>query len=348
MQEAIYPGKPWYDTEGRRIQAHGGAIFQEDGVYYWYGENKEKTDGKNDIWTWGISCYRSSDLCNWENLGLIIPPVLDDPASPLAPQKRVDRPHILKNPRTGKYVCWIKLSGDDACFVVLTADRLTGPYELVRQAVRPQGKKVGDFDLFQAKDGNAYVFFDGDHAGVFCSALTEDYLDLCGELTVQYPDLHAPFTREGVTVFSHGGKFYMLTSGMTGYIPNRSDSAVADNILGPYVPLGDPHVEDASRASFNSQISQVFPLPGENCFLVLADRWVPEYVVDARKADILERAIASHFEPEKYQVSMEEKMEMRNSPMLASANTSIADYVWLPMSVVDGKPQIRWLDSWRP
>ena len=45
---------------------------------------------------------------------------------------------------------------------------------------------------------------------------------------------------------------------------------------------------------------------------------------------------------------MEEKMEMRNSPMLASANTSIADYVWLPMSVVDGKPQIRWLDSWRP
>ena len=33
------------DTEGKRIQAHGGAIFHEGGVYYWYGENKEHTDG---------------------------------------------------------------------------------------------------------------------------------------------------------------------------------------------------------------------------------------------------------------------------------------------------------------
>ena len=45
-QDAIYPGQPWLDTRGERIQAHGGAVFYEDGVYYWYGENKEHTDGK--------------------------------------------------------------------------------------------------------------------------------------------------------------------------------------------------------------------------------------------------------------------------------------------------------------
>ena len=34
--DAIYPGKVWRDTSGRRIQAHGGSLFFEDGVYYWY------------------------------------------------------------------------------------------------------------------------------------------------------------------------------------------------------------------------------------------------------------------------------------------------------------------------
>ena len=109
LQGAIYPGKAWLDTKGERIQAHGGAIHCEDGVYYWYGENKEHTDGKNGIWTWGIRVYRSKDLMNWEDLGLLIPPNLDDPNSNLFPEMRVDRPHIRKCAATGKYVAWIKL-----------------------------------------------------------------------------------------------------------------------------------------------------------------------------------------------------------------------------------------------
>ena len=71
---SFQPGQPWLDTEGKRIQAHGGSVFFENGVYYWYGENKEKTDGKNGIWHWGVRCYASRDLYNWEDLGLIIPP----------------------------------------------------------------------------------------------------------------------------------------------------------------------------------------------------------------------------------------------------------------------------------
>ena len=51
MQTAIYPGRPWLDTRGNRIQAHAGGLSYENGQWYWYGENKEKTDGKNGIWT---------------------------------------------------------------------------------------------------------------------------------------------------------------------------------------------------------------------------------------------------------------------------------------------------------
>ena len=50
----------------------------DDGVYYWYGENKDHTDGKCPVWTWGMRAYRSTDLCNWEDLGLFIQPDLTD------------------------------------------------------------------------------------------------------------------------------------------------------------------------------------------------------------------------------------------------------------------------------
>lgn len=126
-QTAIYPGRVWRDTNGRRIQAHGGALFYEDGTYYWYGENKERTDGVCSVWTWGIRAYASKDLYNWEDKGLIIEPDLTNPGSNLYPTARVDRPHILKCGKTGKYVCWIKLSGEEACFVILQADAFWDP-----------------------------------------------------------------------------------------------------------------------------------------------------------------------------------------------------------------------------
>ena len=85
MYNTIRPGQVWLDTEGKRIQAHGGSILHIDGVYYWYGENKEKTDGRNGIWHWGVRCYRSTDLYNWEDLGIIIPPSRIIPIPPCIP-----------------------------------------------------------------------------------------------------------------------------------------------------------------------------------------------------------------------------------------------------------------------
>ncbi len=39
-QDAIHPGEPWLDTKGERIQAHGGAVYYEDGVYYLHAERE--------------------------------------------------------------------------------------------------------------------------------------------------------------------------------------------------------------------------------------------------------------------------------------------------------------------
>ena len=82
-----------------------------DGVYYWYGENKEKTTGEDGIWHMGVRCYSSTDLMNWKSEGVIIPPVTDDPSSSLSPYSYVDRPHIIYNKTTKKFVCWLKIMG---------------------------------------------------------------------------------------------------------------------------------------------------------------------------------------------------------------------------------------------
>ena len=349
VQHAIYPGQPWLDTQGERIQAHGGAVYYENGVYYWYGENKKHTDGKNGVWTWGIKVYSSTDLCNWEDRGFLIPPVLDDPNAPLFPAKSVDRPHILKCPATGKYVCWIKISGPSSVFTIWQADRLLGPYTMVEAEYTPGGHAIGDFDLISDEaTGKGYVYFDADHNSILCMELSPDYLHAVSEKAASYPDLFPPFTREAPALLERGGKKYMLTSGMTGYVPNRSDSAWAETWDGVFESIGDPHVEDGSHASFNSQISKVFRVQGTDQWIAMADRWLPRYPVDARLADLFERVIASSRDPEHYQATEAERREMYAGNVLESAETAIADYVWLPIHWEGDRPMIRWRDQWRP
>jgi hypothetical protein len=348
-RDSFTPGAVWTDTDGRRIQAHGGAIFYENGIYYWYGENKEHTDGVSDVWTWGIRYYRSTDLYNWENMGYLMEPVFDDPDSPFFPDSHLDRPHIRKCRATGKYVAWVKLSGEEAFFTVLEADHFEGPYEIVKDRYRPRGFNIGDFDIASdAENGKSYLYVDADHKAVVCLEMSEDLHSAEKEVSRSYEGLMAPFTREGISVLEHKGSKYMLTSGMTGYIPNRSDTAVAAAWTDVFKSCGDPYVNDFTRSSFNSQFTQVFKVPERNLYIALSDRWVPEFPVDAQVADMMERVIASTSDPEHYSSTREEQMKVMNAPMLKTAATSIADYVWLPVSFeADGKIRIEWKDEWK-
>ena len=103
------PGVTWYDTDGNRIQAHAGYMFYENDTFYWYGENKEKSKSEWDLWHWGIRLYSSKDLYNWKSEGIIIEPVTDDETHSLYYNARLDRPHLLYNEKTKKYVMWAKV-----------------------------------------------------------------------------------------------------------------------------------------------------------------------------------------------------------------------------------------------
>jgi hypothetical protein len=347
MNDAVRPGKPWLDMDGKRIQAHAGAIFYENDTYFWYGENKEKTNGKSKVWTWGIRCYSSKDFYNWKDEGLIIPPNTEDKRSPLYPSRKIDRPHILYNKKTGKYVCWLKEI--EKCFHILTADNLLGPYTMVKPNFKPLGKGSGDFDLcLDDHSGKAYLYFSSRRDCVYIADLTDDYLDTTGKYSKIYEGLYPPFIREGVTHLERNGKHYLLTSGMTGYIPNPSEAAVSDSWHGPFQVQGNPHIDDTSSASFNSQISYVFKHPRKkDLYIALADRWVVDFLVTPEKYQWLTRVIASNYDRKKYKASIKEKLALLKTPLMARVDTSVADYVWLPIVWRGDSLEIHWRDEWR-
>lgn len=263
MYDSFHPGQIWLDQDGKRIQAHGGSVFYLDGVYYWYGENKEKTTGDNNIWHWGVRCYASTDLYNWEDKGIIIPPVPDDLRSSLHPSSQMDRPHIIYNKETQKFVCWLKIMHKDGSqtVTVLTAEHILGPYEKVRENLRPLNMNAGDFDLVVADDGKAYYYFERVHSETICADLTADYTDVTGYYSTHFPHPYPPYVREATAHFYRNGKHYLATSGTTGYLPNPSEIAVADTWHGPYRVLGDLHQSVIFCGQFNTCLSVSLPAP---------------------------------------------------------------------------------------
>lgn len=347
MYQAFYPGRLWLDTEGKRIHAHGGSVMYINGIYYWYGENKEKTTGQNDIWHWGVRCYSSKDLYNWDDQGLIIPPEPDNPDSPLHPSAMMDRPHIIYNKMTGKYVCWLKIMHADGrqTETILTAEHILGPYKKVREELRPLGMSAGDFDLAVAPDGKAYYYFERVHSETICADLTEDYTNVTGYYSTHFPHTHPPYVREATAHFTRKGKHYLVTSGTTGYRPNPSEIAIADTWHGPFWVLGNPHPGDASRTSFHSQISSVFKVEGKkDLYIAVADRWLPNHM--DWEYEEYQKIYEKMFDSEcdwKDEISEFEKKYGTDRDF----NTSLSDYVWLPFRFDGEMGYLDWLDEWR-
>lgn len=355
-RKSFRPGEPWLDTSGKPIQAHGGSILQVDGTFYWYGENKERTKPGSGIWVWGVRAYSSTDLYNWTDVGLIIPPDTQDPTSPLNPASQTDRPHILYNARDKKFVCWVKTMEKDGGQTrsVLTADQFTGPYRMVRKTIQPLGMNAGDFDLVVSpSDGKAYQYFKRVHSELICADLTADYSDISGYYSTHFPLVSPPFVREAPAHFQRGGKHYLFTSGTTGYHPNPSQIAMADTFHGPWTTLGNPHLNDRSKTSFNSQICSVFRHPAkQDLYIALADRWIPNLPQLAGGAfengqgyDLIAGVFQKYFSGHRVELTEAEKNYVAAVPM-ENLDTSVATYVWLPIRFDKGQPYISWRDEW--
>jgi len=55
------PGARWPDDKGVHINAHGGGILYNNGVYYWFGEHKVAGNAGNRAMV-GVHCYSSGNI----------------------------------------------------------------------------------------------------------------------------------------------------------------------------------------------------------------------------------------------------------------------------------------------
>ena len=153
--DEIRPGQEWPDRKGEHINAHGGGLLFHEGKYYWYGENRPARGFTTEV---GVEVYSSSDLMNWEDEGVALA-VSDEAGHDIERGCIMERPKVVRNPKTGKFVMLFHLElkgqGYAAARVGFAErDSPVGPFRFIRSLRPNAGKWPVDFsrrDIRKAK-----------------------------------------------------------------------------------------------------------------------------------------------------------------------------------------------------
>jgi len=137
---SFHPGEIWLDNNGVAINAHGGGILYDKGVYYWFGEHKIAGKAGN-VAQVGVHCYSSRDLYNWQDEGIALAVIENDSTHDITRGCILERPKVIYNAQTGKYVMWfhLELKGSgykSARCGIAVSDKVTGPYTYIH-SIRP-------------------------------------------------------------------------------------------------------------------------------------------------------------------------------------------------------------------
>ncbi|MEZ0299495.1 MAG: family 43 glycosylhydrolase, partial [Candidatus Methylacidiphilales bacterium] len=166
-----------------------------------------------------------------------------------------------------------------------------------------RGQMSRDMTLYVDDDRKAYLLTSSEeNQTLHLHELTEDYTGFTGKWTRIFPGNE----NEGPAIFKHKGKYYMISSGCTGWKPNPARSGVADSIWGPWKSIGNPcrGTDQEKKTTFESQSTFILPAPGKpGSFIFMGDRWRPE-------------------------------------------NSSDGRYVWLPIEWEGDKPVLNWHAEW--
>lgn len=275
-QSQFTPGTIWKDIQGEVINAHGGGVLYSKGTYYWFGEKRGQRASE------GVNVYSSKDLYNWKPEGLALAPE-KSPESDITKGCLMERPKVIYNEKTGKYVMWfhLELKGQGynaARAAVAISSKPTGPFKFLK-SFRPNGNMSRDMTLFVDGDKSAYhIYSSRDNYDLRIAKLTDDYLNPTTEDKLLFSQ-----HREAPAIFRHNNLYYMVTSGCTGWAPNRASVHVASTLWGPWEDKGDPMHGPGADTTFGGQSTFIFPVQGKkNKFIFMADKWNPKDLKDSR------------------------------------------------------------------
>lgn len=271
----------WKDTDGNFIRAHGGGFLHREPYFYWFGENR--IDGRK------VSCYRSKDLSEWEfrndvlTLDSKFKPIYYRTSHELDPQQTpdrgygqgavIERPKVLYNEMTGKFVMWMHWENGrdykDARCAVATSDTVDGDY-VYRGSFNPLGYMSRDCTLFQDDDGSAYFISAArDNADLLLYRLSDDYLSIDEHIKTLWPGQY----REAPAVIKRGNTYFLVSSACTGWLPNQGTYAYAKSLTGLWSPLFNL----GSVTTYDTQPTYIIPIRGTETtsYLYVGDRWDP-------------------------------------------------------------------------
>jgi len=322
-EDLIKSGKPWFDTEGHVINAHGGGLVEISGVYYWFGEKRNPGGLINKV-----NVYSSKNLTDWKYEGI----ALD--LSKMKVRHDLERPKVIFNKKNNEYVMWlhIELNGHYSTGKagVATSKNIIGPYKFKAEywpnanieSVRSdgnlsdpniidanrrfnkymsRGQMFRDMNIFEDSDGKAYLVYESeDDVSLQIAELSDDYEKFTG----RYARILVGGRNEAPALFKKKNKYYLITSGLHGFTPTDARLSISDNIMGPWKTIGNPaksHDIEMVRKTFYSQSSSVIKIKGK--YIFLADRW--------------------------------DKKDLTKST-----------YVWLPILWENDIPYLNWNDGW--
>ena len=269
---SLLNGTQFADGSGAPIQAHGGGMIKVGGFYYWFGENRNP-----DSTFLAVSCYRSTDLKNWEFRNNVL---TANSAAELKPAN-IERPKVVLNASTGRYVMWMHwengINYGEARAAVASSATIDGNY-VYQGSFRPLAASgIVDHGKPGYMSRDCTLFVDTDGAGYFVSAanenadlnlyrLTSNYLGI-QSLVVQ---LWVGQKREAPALFKRNGIYFLITSAATGWSPNQQKYATSTSISSGWTALAN--IGDG--VGFSSQTAYVVPVQGSSTsYLYLGDRW---------------------------------------------------------------------------
>jgi hypothetical protein len=256
--KVISVGEQFRDTSGNVLHAHGGGICKYNGYYYWFGENRE-----GDLL---VSCYRSTNFKDWEFRNHVLRRSTHSELS----DANIERPKVVYNQQTGRFVMWMhkELSSDysQARAAIAVCDSIDGNYAWQR-SFRPLNHMSRDCTLFVDDDGRAY----------FISAANENYDLHIYRLTTDFLDVESLIYifdgdhREAPAMFKHNGRYYLVTSGATGWDPNQGKYSSAAGLSGSWSSWQN----FGNTTTYESQSTYIQPIQGSNktSYLYMGDRW---------------------------------------------------------------------------
>ena len=272
--EPLVNGIQWADTSGKPIQAHGGGMLKVADYYYWFGENRNDNGS-----FYAVSAYRSRDLRNWEFRNHVLRSSSHAELNPA----NIERPKVVFNAASGKYVMWMHWENGsnygEARAAVAVSDTVDGDYTyqgsfrpLVDSGVMDHGKPgymSRDCGLFVDDDQKAYfISATNENYDLNLYLLTPDYLKVDKLAALLFKGGH----REAPVLFKRNGTYFLLTSGATGWDPNQASYATSSSLTSGWSSL--KNVGDGN--TFYSQSTYVLPVQGSGtstAYLYLGDRW---------------------------------------------------------------------------